>query len=80
MFEKDKEEMSLQENIVNLSFLGSGYPLYFNFIKYCVFIFLILLLTSGDFNLITNWMGKDCKDYGDDTKVSYYECKKDFIS
>lgn len=44
------------------SFLGSGYPLYFNFIKCCLMIVGILFLTSGQYQLVSNLTSSDCED------------------
>jgi len=45
----------------DLAFLGSGVPLYFGFIEGILVLNLILFVTSGEYNLITNWyLGTDC--------------------
>lgn len=44
------------------SFLGSGYPLYFNFIKCCLVIIGVLFMTSGQYSLISNLISEDCHD------------------
>ncbi|CAD8059583.1 unnamed protein product [Paramecium sonneborni] len=44
------------------SFLGAGMPLYFEYIKSCILMLLIMFVTSGDYNIITNIaFGKSCK-------------------
>lgn len=47
-------------NTINLSFLGSSYPLFFNYMKFCMIILMLLCLTSGQYNLISNYYGQDC--------------------
>jgi len=54
------------------SFLGAGnliydlgMPLYFEYIKSCILMLLIMFVTSGDYNIITNIaFGQSCKDLG----------------
>lgn len=43
-----------------MSFLGSGYPLFFNFIKYCIIIIFSIAVTSGEFNIISDYYGDSC--------------------
>jgi len=45
---------------IELSFLGAGYPLFFNYLKFCIKVLLISFLVSGLFNLYTNSKGGDC--------------------
>lgn len=46
-----------------MAFVGSGYPLYFDFLKFCSILMLVLLLTSGGYNLYTNYYyGNTCKN------------------
>jgi len=45
-----------------LNFLGCGFPLFFVFAKYCVLIIFTLILATGSFNLLSNYLtGEDCK-------------------
>ena len=57
--------------------LGSGYPLYFRFIKYSVAMLLAMLLVSGIYNLVTNVVEGDCLSQ-DTTEESVY-CLKGYI-
>jgi hypothetical protein len=59
---KEKTEINICAEYKMLSFLGSGYPLYFNYILFCQIILLIVTLTSGEYNLLSNFFGKDCVD------------------
>lgn len=52
--------MPLSCKVTELSFLGSGFPLMFVFIKYCAFIAMIFFLMSGLYNLISNALSDDC--------------------
>lgn len=54
--------MKLYEETINFSFLGSGYPLYFHYIKYCIIILAIITLTSGEYNILSNYFGDNCHD------------------
>jgi hypothetical protein len=56
--------------------LGSGYALYFVFIKYSIFILSIILATSGMFNLIANLSNENCRPEGNADKF----CTEDYIS
>jgi hypothetical protein len=47
-----------------MSFLGSGYPLFFNFMKYCIVILFAISMTSGEFNLLSNYFGESCEKDG----------------
>jgi hypothetical protein len=47
----------------DLSELGSGYPMFFDFIKFCIFILFMFIISSGSYNAFSNYlMGKSCKD------------------
>lgn len=59
---KEKVDMKLYEETINFSFLGSGYPLYFHYIKYCIIILAIITLTSGEYNILSNYFGDNCHD------------------
>ena len=56
--------------------LGSGYSLYFHFLKYCIVFLLAMLAVSGLFNLITNLIERDC----DETATSTSFCVRGWIS
>ncbi len=44
-----------------LAYIGPGYILYFDFIKFCGIFFSTILLISGLFNIVTNSLyGKNC--------------------
>ncbi len=45
-----------------LVFLGSGFPLFFNFIKYSIGLLFMILMIAGCYNLITNIESADCND------------------
>lgn len=58
----DKTQLKLNCSITELAFLGSGYPLFFLFIKFCLLILIVWFLISGLFNILTNnSLGNDCK-------------------
>lgn len=67
----ERKPLKLSCDPQSLSFLGSGFPLFFDFCKYCIIILLILFVTSGDYNIITNIAyGNDCEYTTDSTQVS----------
>ncbi|CAD8132365.1 unnamed protein product [Paramecium octaurelia] len=53
-------QLKLSVDKEDLSFLGSGYPLYFTFIKNCIFLLGFHMMAEGQFNLISNYQGQDC--------------------
>jgi hypothetical protein len=58
----DREELPVWgSHNIDLSFLGSGYPLYFHYIKYCVIILGLIMITSGQFNLVSDIYGGVCQ-------------------
>jgi len=57
----ERKQLSIGFTPKDISFLGAGYPLYFVYLKYCVFILLLTFMTSGAFNLLSNILsGKNC--------------------
>jgi hypothetical protein len=46
-----KKEIPLFENSKELEFLGFGFPLYFIFIKYCIVLILVLIVTYSGISL-----------------------------
>ncbi|CAD8055090.1 unnamed protein product [Paramecium sonneborni] len=54
-------QLKLSVDKEDLSFLGSGYPLYFTFIKNCIFLLCLHLMAAGQFNIISNYQGQDCR-------------------
>ncbi|CAD8136214.1 unnamed protein product [Paramecium pentaurelia] len=59
-FEVDREEIPYCSNPMALSFLGSGFTLFYNYLKYCILILFITLLTKQLYNLYTNYQGNYC--------------------
>ena len=45
---------------MNLSFIGAGYPLYFHFLQNAILLMAIMLLISGEFNIISNYISENC--------------------
>ena len=45
---------------MDLSFLGSGFPCFYNFIKYCLVMLMLLLSLSGIYNIYTSYGGTYC--------------------
>lgn len=60
----------MKEPTENLSFLGPGYPLYFHFLKNTIYLLLIILLISGEFNIFSNYLSDNCIVLSDTTTSS----------
>ena len=56
----DRTPLKYTVDTQQLNFLGSGYPLFYNFIIYCIFILFALFMISGGYNLFTNYLGNFC--------------------
>jgi hypothetical protein len=46
--------IKLNCDLTELSFLGSGFPLFFTYTKFCLIFLIILFGVSGIFNAVTN--------------------------
>ena len=51
--------------------LGSGYGLYFYFVKHCIILLIILLAVNGIYNLFTNLSQEDCDPQNQDSQESF---------
>lgn len=56
----DWKELDYFGDIDQLNFLGSGFPLFYNFIIYCLFMLFMLFVISGGYELATNYLGSFC--------------------
>ena len=59
-----KAQVERYEDLTNdISFLGSGYPLYFFFIKFSVFLLIFMLSAGGLYRILSNSLnGSDCSN------------------
>ena len=57
---KDKDEVNLKSQPIEFYFLGSGFPLFFCYLKYCIFLLVIMIISSGFYNLVSNLINHDC--------------------
>lgn len=63
-----------------LAYLGPGYPLYFDFVKFCGVLLISIFISSGAFNLFTNfYYGDDCKTTSEIVDKNN-ECYKDWVT
>ena len=46
-----------------LSFLGSGFTLFYNYLRYCIIILFITLMTKQLYNIYTNYTGTYCSKF-----------------
>ena len=53
----EREPIGICDSEINLDFLGAGYPLFYNWMRYCIYILAIFFLSSGVFNLFSNFYG-----------------------
>ncbi|EGR29936.1 hypothetical protein IMG5_145910 [Ichthyophthirius multifiliis] len=73
-----REKIGLFDENIELSFLGSGYPMYFDFVKGCLLVLFMILISSGAFNLLTNFqLGKDCQKEEGQQSYSNFFLKKE---
>lgn len=57
----DRIKLPMNCDLKELAYLGSGYPLYFGYIKFCAVMLGVILLISGFFNGFTNFhYGESC--------------------
>ncbi|CAD8147563.1 unnamed protein product [Paramecium octaurelia] len=59
-FEVDREDIPFCSDPMALSFLGSGFTLFYNYLKYCIIILFIQLIVKQIHNLYTNYEGTYC--------------------
>jgi len=65
------QQIPLRTHLIELSHIGTGYPLYFRFFKYSIGALLAILICSGMYNLISNVREGDCKEAQVETEESY---------
>ena len=67
-----------------LGFLGSGFPLFYNYLKFCVIMLFSLFLIHGIPNIVYNYQGNYCVSTYEEYHHAVEEDKKhpssDFIS
>lgn len=56
----EKDNLSIKDDPLKLLFLGSGYPLFFDFLKFCIYILITILTISGSYDLYKNYTGTEC--------------------
>jgi len=74
----DGEKIPLKADLSELYHLGSGYPLYFQFIKYSIALLVLLFIGGGMFGIITNGFGDSCAPLSHEEHINQY-CVKDYI-
>ena len=52
--------MKVCSDYMDLSFMGSGFPLFYNFLKWCFIILLVFCLSNGVYTLYSNYNGAFC--------------------
>ncbi|EGR31304.1 hypothetical protein IMG5_113410 [Ichthyophthirius multifiliis] len=61
-YEINRVSINLMVNIQELGFLGPGFPLFYNYIRYCVLMLFFLFLIQGIPNIVFNNQGHFCYD------------------
>ena len=57
----DRTLLDLNDDLKEFGFLGAGIPLYFTYISYCIIFLIMILFSSGIFNIVTSYYyGHDC--------------------
>ena len=64
-------------NLSQLYHLGTGYALYFKLLKYAILLLLLIFITGGTYNALTNFTGNNCgqslgKDYCANNLISTF--------
>lgn len=72
------EELSLNAELSHMYHLGSGYSLYFQFIKCSIMLLFVFFIPTGIYNLYTSVTAGDCAVPSADDTSQY--CVQDFIS
>lgn len=75
-FKIHRKKLSLWCDISEFSFLGSGYPLFFIFIKYCLYLLLTILIINGGLSAYIYMSGSFCEPDVD----GEIDCKKNGVS
>ena len=68
----EKEYLDFSCPLDELSFLGSGYPLFFHFMKYSIYILCVMLVVTGGYAFDSNYIFSDECDSNDQ------KCYKDY--
>lgn len=63
---------------MDLKFLGSGFPLFYNYILWCIYLLVTYLVTAGGQELYSNYTGNFCSDSG--LVRTKGACRKNFIN
>ncbi|KAL4476129.1 hypothetical protein ABPG74_009862 [Tetrahymena malaccensis] len=72
-YELNRQPIGLFVPSIQLGFLGSGFPLFYNYIQYCIIMLTCLLAIQGIPNLIYNYKGNFC----DKTLLEAYEAAEE---
>ncbi|EGR27621.1 hypothetical protein IMG5_192990, partial [Ichthyophthirius multifiliis] len=79
-YELNRTKISLMINQKELGFLGAGFPLFYNYLKYCIIMLLSLLLVQGIPNMIINGRGNFCHDTLQEAYEKIEEAHKKHLS
>ncbi|EAR91342.1 transmembrane protein, putative (macronuclear) [Tetrahymena thermophila SB210] len=69
----ERESLNMNSDVIQLSYLGSGYPMFFQFQKLSIAFLAILFCISGIFNMVVNG------NYGNQCIKKGLQCKQNWI-
>mgnify|MGYP006976757789 FL=1 len=75
---QEGKQIPLTASFKSVEYLGSGYSLYFAFLKYCIGFLCVLLVISGMFNIITNYSSADCAQISNKNILQF--CYQDYVT
>ena len=59
-YEVERLDLNFFGSVDQLSFLGAGFPLFYNYVKYCIMILFLQILIASGYDLWTNIYGNYC--------------------
>jgi hypothetical protein len=73
-YEVERRELNLCDDVKKLNFLGSGLPLFYNYVVFCIFILFVQLSVKGGFDIYVNITGTYCLLPPDPTTPANLQC------
>lgn len=58
-----RKQVTMMDNTELLGYLGSGYPLFFDFLKFSFGVLFMIFFSSSIYNITSNYMGTNCHTY-----------------
>lgn len=68
----DRDVLVWNSDIMKLSYLGSGFPMFFSFLNLTILLLIMVFCLAGILNILTNrYAGDQCSKRDDECKVSW---------